>query len=431
MENPTTDPNLKSFIPVEETSHFPIQNLPYGVFRPNPQARPRVGVAIGNLVLDLSILEEKGFFSDTVLAEHEESVFNKPYLNDFMKLGKRTWKEIRAAISDLLRDDNPRLRDDKELRRRAFHPQNSVEMLVPVLTIDFTDFYSSRFHAFNVGTMFRGPDNALQPNWVHLPVAYHGRASSIIISGVNIHRPRGQIKPTNSTHPFLSPTRALDFELEMGMYIGVGNELGKPIPIKKAAEHIFGMVLVNDWSARDIQKWEYIPLGPFLGKSFATSISPWVVTLDALEPFRVEGQPQEPEPLDYLKIEGKWAFDIHLEVALQTEKMTHPHVISKSNFKYLYWNICQQVAHHTINGCNLQTGDLLASGTISGPSPDSSGCLLELTWNGQRPLTLPSGEKRTYLHNGDTVIMTGWCQAEGYRVGFGEIRTKILPPSES
>lgn len=427
MDDPTTDPKLKSFISVPETSHFPIQNLPYGVFRPQPSAKPRVGVAIGEYVLDLSILEQEGLFTDTRLEEHDHTVFDKPFLNDFMKLGKKTWRDVRLRISELLRHDNPQLRDDKELRRRVFHRQDAVEMLLPVHTIDFTDFYSSRYHAFNVGTMFRGPENALQPNWVHLPVAYHGRASSIIISGKDIHRPKGQIKLKDQERPMLAPTRALDFELEMGMYIGVGNDLGHPIPIDKAADHIFGMVIVNDWSARDIQRWEYVPLGPFLGKSFATSISPWVVTMDALEPFRTEGPIQDPEPLPYLITTNDWAFNIHLEVALQTEKMTEPHVITRSNFKYLYWNICQQVAHHTINGCNLQTGDLLASGTISGPTPDSLGCLLELTWNGQRPLSLPSGEQRTYLQDGDTVIMTGWCQGEGYRVGFGEVRTKILP----
>ncbi len=429
MEDPTTDPKLKSFIPVDETSHFPIQNLPYGVFRPNSRTSPRVGVAIGDFVLDLSVLEKRGFFSDTILAEREHHVFDKPYLNDFMKLGKRAWKEARLLISEILRADEPKLRDDKELRKKVFYPRPSVEMLVPVFTVDFTDFYSSKYHAFNVGTMFRGPENALQPNWVHLPVAYHGRASSIIVSGINIHRPKGQVKPLDQEQPFLSPTNALDFELEMGLYVGVGNEMGKPIPIENAMDHVFGMVLVNDWSARDIQRWEYVPLGPFLGKSFATSISPWVVTLDALEPFRVEGPRQEPEPLPYLKIKGNWSYDIHLEAAIQTERMERPHVITKSNFKYLYWNICQQVAHHTINGCNLQTGDLLASGTISGPTPDSLGCLLEITKNGKEPLNLPGGENRTYLQDGDTMILTGWAQGEGYRVGFGEVRTKILPPS--
>jgi fumarylacetoacetase len=292
---------------------------------------------------------------------------------------------------------------------------------------DYTDFYSSREHATNVGTMLRGPENSLMPNWLHLPVAYHGRASSVVVSGTDLYRPMGQAKPPSADAPTFGPSRSLDFELEMGFFIGPGNDLGRPIPIEQAREHIFGMVLVNDWSARDIQAWEYQPLGPFLAKNFGTSISPWVVTLDALEPFRTAGPAQDPQPLPYLRSVGNWAYDIHLEVSLQGEKMAQQHRICTSNMRYMYWNICQQLAHHTVNGCNLRTGDLLASGTISGKAPDSYGSLLELSWKGTKPLAFPNGETRTFLQDGDRVTMTGWCQGDGYRVGFGKVTGKILP----
>jgi fumarylacetoacetase len=299
--------------------------------------------------------------------------------------------------------------------------------LLPVRIENYTDFYSSKEHATNVGVMLRGPQNALMPNWVHLPVAYHGRASSVIVSGADFHRPRGQTKADDAPAPTFGPSRSLDFELEMGFFVGPGNVLGQPVPIEQAAEHIFGIVLVNDWSARDIQKWEYQPLGPFLAKNFATSISPWIVTLDALEPFRVTGPAQDPPPLPYLQTAGPWAYDVHLEVHLQTAALTEPQRICASNAKYLYWNICQQLAHHTVNGCNLRPGDLLASGTISGPAPDSYGSMLELAWKGTKPIVLPSGETRVFLQDGDRVTMTGWCQGQGYRIGFGEVTAKILP----
>jgi fumarylacetoacetase len=300
-------------------------------------------------------------------------------------------------------------------------------MEVPVDIRDYTDFYSSRQHATNVGMMMRGPENALTPNWLHVPIAYHGRASSIVISGTDLHRPCGQTKADGASAPSFGPSRNLDFELEMGFFVGPGNELGQPIPIVAAREHIFGMVLVNDWSARDIQKWEYQPLGPFLAKNFGTSISPWIVTLDALEPFRIPSPVQDPAPLPYLQTTGPQAYDINLEVYLQTAKMDRPYRISTSNARHLYWNIAQQLAHHTINGCNLEPGDLLASGTISGPHPDSYGSILELAWKGTKPLQLPNGEQRTFLEDGDRVTMTGWCQGPGYRVGFGEVSGKILP----
>jgi fumarylacetoacetase len=348
-------------------------------------------------------------------------------LSDFMRRDPNTWLNIRICVSRLLDYSTPALRDDANLRANALVRQNEIKMLLPAPIPNYTDFYSSREHATNVGIMLRGADNALMLNWLHLPVAYHGRASSVVVSGADFPRPCGQTKADDAAAPTFGPSRSVDFELELGMLIGQGNDLGHPIPVGTAAEHVFGMVLVNDWSARDIQKWEYQPLGPFLAKNFATSISPWVVTLDALEPFRVAGPKQDPEPLPYLRSSGNWSYDIHLEVWLQTAKMTEPARISASNAKYLYWNICQQIAHHTVGGCNLQTGDLLASGTISGPTPDSLGSMLELAWKGTRPITLPNGETRVFLQDGDRVTITGWCQGQGYRVGFGEVTGRVLP----
>ena len=422
---PTTDPALRSFVPVAPDSHFPIQNLPYGVFQRRGTAGPCVGVAIGEHVLDLTLLERHGLFNGPQLRSHR--VFATGKLNALMALGRPAWSESRARISRLLRDDEPTLRDDASLRGRALVPQGEVEMLLPADVGDYTDFYSSREHATNVGTMLRGADNALMPNWLHLPVAYHGRASSVVISGTDVVRPCGQSKPEKADAPVFGPSRSLDFELEMAVFVGPGNDLGRPIPINRAEEHLFGLVLLNDWSARDIQAWEYQPLGPFLAKNFATSISPWVVPLEALAPFRTAGPAQQPEPLPYLSAPGPGAFDIHLEVQLQSASMAAPHTICKSNFKYLYWSMMQQLAHHTVNGCNLRPGDLLASGTISGPSPDSSGSLLELTWRGTKPLALPGGETWTFLQDGDRVTMTGWCQGAGYRVGFGEVTGVVRP----
>jgi fumarylacetoacetase len=427
--HPTNDPSLRSFVRVEPGSPFPIQNLPYGVFRRERQA-PRVGVAIGEFVLDLTLLEERGLLNASPSPPYKPGVFQVPMLNIFMMLGRSAWTAVRTAVSRLLSADEPTLRDDTALRDAALIPRADVEMLLPAAIHDYTDFYSSRDHASNVGTMLRGPENALMPNWLHLPVAYHGRASSVVVSGTDLHRPNGQTKADDAAAPTFGPSRSLDFELEMGFFVGPGNELGHPIPVTAAAEHIFGMVLVNDWSARDIQKWEYVPLGPFLAKNFGTSISPWVVTLDALEPFRTAGPRQEPEPLPYLRSVGDWSYNIHLEVYLQSARMAQPQRICASNFRHLYWNICQQLAHHTVNGCNLRPGDLLASGTISGPTPDSYGSLLELAWKGTRPLSLPDGERRTFLQDGDRVTMTAWCEGPGYRVGFGEVTGCILPARE-
>lgn len=415
----------KSFIKVLPDSHFPIQNLPYGVFSPKIGGEPRVGTAIGDFVIDLSMLDDEGIFDRTLLGK--DKVFSQPTLNAFMNKGRGIWKEVRLTLSNILDESCSVLQDNSALMNSVFYKMSDVNMHMPVEIGDYTDFYSSKEHATNVGTMFRGKENALMPNWLHLPVAYHGRASSIILSGTDIFRPKGQTKADTEEKPSFGPSKQVDFELEMGYFIGPGSKLGEPVSIEKAYNHIFGMVLVNDWSARDIQRWEYVPLGPFLAKNFATSISPWVVTMDALEPFKTKSPLQNPEPLPYLRTEGDWGFDINLDVFIQTEKQKTPFKISGSNFKFMYWNILQQLAHHTITGCNMKTGDILASGTISGPTPDSYGSLLELAWKGEKPVKLPSGEERKFLHDGDILSMSGYCQGDGYRVGFGEVTGKILP----
>jgi fumarylacetoacetase len=422
----TLDSGLRSFIDVPPNSHFPIHNLPYGVFRPSAGHTPRIGVAIGDAVLDLSVLADRGLLSGRSLGNG--TALREPNLNAFMALGSEAWREARNRVTRLLKADEPTLRDNAGLRKAAFFPRSKVEMLLPSAIGDYTDFYSSREHATNVGVMFRGPDSALQPNWLHLPVGYHGRASSVVVSGTSVRRPMGQTKADDADHPTYGPSRLMDFELEMGFFIGPGNLLGEPIPIAEAMDHIFGMVLVNDWSARDIQKWEYVPLGPFLGKSFATSISPWVVTMEALEPFRCAGPEQDdPEPLEYLRSPGDCAYDVHLEVHLRSEKMKDAVTIATSNFRYMYWSICQQLAHHTINGCNARPGDLYASGTISGSKEHERGSMLELSWRGTEPIELPNGEERKFLADGDTVTMTGWCEKNGIRVGFGEVTGTLLP----
>ncbi len=424
--DPTTDPKLRSFIDVPKNSHFPIQNLPYGVFRLKSDGTIHIGTAIGNEVLNLSRADEQGFFNTPHLKG--QAVFaGQTSLNRFMSLGKNGWREARAIISGLLSEHSPALRDNPRLRDELLIKMEDIEMQMPVEIGDYTDFYSSKEHATNVGSMFRSKENALLPNWTWIPVGYHGRASSVVISGTDIRRPKGQSKPDDAETPRFGPCRLLDFELEMGFFTGAGNLQGESIPIDQTEEHIFGMVLVNDWSARDIQKWEYVPLGPFLSKNFATSISPWIVTMEALEPFRCAGPKQKPTPFPYLQFNGDGAFDIHLEVNLRSEKMDKPARISRSNLRHMYWNIYQQLAHHTVNGCNVRTGDLMASGTISGPTPDSYGSLLELAWRGTKPLKISESEQRSFLQDGDTLSITGWCQGEGYRVGFGEVSGKILP----
>ena len=411
----------QSFVEVDAASHFPIQNLPYGVFS-LPEGKPRVGIAIGTYVLDLAVLAERGLLNGLPTA-----VANQPTLNPFIAQGRAVWQSVRQTVQTLLSADNPTLRDDADLRQVALHKQSDVTMHLPFAIGDYTDFYSSKEHASNVGTMF-GRENPLLENWLHLPVGYHGRASSVVVSGTPIRRPLGQIKPPHSQSPIFAPTAELDFELEMGFFVGVNNQLGQPVSTDQALDHIFGMVLVNDWSARDIQRWEYRPLGPFLAKNFATSISPWVVTLDALEPFRCSAPDQSPTPLPYLQEENRITYDIALEVELQAGGATA--VVAHSNFRHLYWTMAQQLAHHTATGCNLQIGDLLASGTISGPIPDAYGSMLELSWRGTRPITLPNGETRTFLQDGDELTLRGWCQGDGYRVGFGEVTGKILSAEE-
>jgi fumarylacetoacetase len=413
---------LKAFIDVAPDSHFPLENLPFGVFKPREGAA-RVGVALGEHVVDLSVLEEVGQFRDLQSRE----LFSQDSLNAFLALGRPAWRKVREILQKLLSADTPTLRDDVNLRERVFHRQADVVMQLPAKIGNYTDFYSSYHHAHNVGTMLRGPENALMPNWKWLPVAYHGRASSVVVSGADVRRPHGQVKPPDAAAPIFSATKSLDYELEIAFLIGPGNSLGQPVPIDRAPDHIFGLVLMNDWSARDIQAWEYQPLGPFLAKNFCTSISPWVVTLEALEPFRKPLPRQDPEPLSYLRAKNDFTFDIQLEAKLRTAKMKTPHTITRTNFQNLYWSISQQLAHHTVGGCNLQSGDLLASGTISGESEESRGCMLELTWRGANPLTLPNGETRKWLEDGDTHAITGWCQGDDYRIGFGEVSGRVLP----
>ena len=420
----THNPNLKSWIDVDSDSHFPIQNLPFGVFRPSNGGDLHVCTIIGDYVIDLSILDLNGVFANSNL--QDTLVFDEPTLNAFMSLGRDAWKETRLILSNLFSEDNSDIRDSKIKDDILFHVSD-VEMRLPVDIGDYTDFYSSKEHATNVGKMFRGEENALMPNWLHLPVAYHGRASSVVVSGTDIKRPSGQMLTKDSSSPSFGVSNRLDFELEMGFLVGPGNSLGNPISTQEAENHIFGLALVNDWSARDIQKWEYQPLGPFLGKSFATSISPWVITLEALEPFRCSGPKQNPKPLSYLDENGKNSYDINLEVSLQPANSSHADIVCNTNFKHLYWSMSQQLAHHTVNGCNLRTGDLLASGTISGPSSDSYGSLLELSWNGTEPINLSNNEKRTFLHDHDSIFLTGWCQNDSYRIGFGTVSGQITP----
>nr|KAI8732824.1 fumarylacetoacetase [Biomphalaria glabrata] len=413
-----------SFVTVEPGSDFPIQNLPYGIFSTTDNPRPRIGVAIGSLVLDLSVV--KHFFDGPVLSS-KQYVFEQPSLNAFMGLGRAAWSEARATLQKILSASEPVLRDDSDLRSRAFTAQEQVKMHLPAAIGDYTDFYSSKNHAFNVGCMFRDPANALNPNWVHLPVGYHGRASSVVVSGTPIRRPNGQTSPDETQPPVFGPCRLLDFELEMAFFTGPATELGSPIPMDKAEDHIFGMVLMNDWSARDIQKWEYVPLGPFLAKNLGTTISPWVVTMDALKPFIVPNSEQNPTPLPYLRHSDNYNFDIKLDVSIFAEGMTKPAIISQSNFQNMYWTMKQQLVHHTITGCNINPGDLMGSGTISGLTPTSLGSMLELCWKGTRTVDLGNGITRKFLQDGDEVIFRGYCETEGYRLGFGTCTGKILP----
>jgi fumarylacetoacetase len=417
------DPTLRSFIDVDASSDFPIQNLPYGVFSTAADPSPRVGVAIGDQVLDLAVLEREGL----VAAGGARSVFAQPAINPFMALGPNVWSQTRARISQLLRHDHPELRDNAALRVRALVPRRDATLHLPLHVEGFTDFYSSKEHATNVGVMFRDKSNPLLPNWLHIPIGYNGRASTVVVSGTAIHRPCGQLKPPTAEVPSFGPCKRLDFELEMGVVVGQPSRMGDRLTAAEAEAMIFGFVLLNDWSARDVQQWEYVPLGPFQAKAFATSISPWIVTREALEPFRVEGPKQDPAPLPYLQQSRPNNYDLTLDVGLKTAKMRQAQRICRTNFKYMYWSSAQQLVHHASSGCAMTVGDLLGSGTISGADKDQRGSLLELSWGGAEPLQFADGERRTFLEDGDSLIMTGWCQGDGYRVGFGEVEGTILP----
>lgn len=408
-----------TWVEIPENSDFTIHNLPYGIYSEADGIR-KAGVAIGDEIINLDYLQEKGLLDELSIPD---GIFCEDVLNDFMSLGKPVWTALRARLLELLDESNDELKSQKSA---ALVKQSDVQMHMPVQVGDYTDFYSSEEHATNVGIMFRGKDNALMPNWKHIPVGYHGRSSSIIVSGEPFHRPKGQTLPKDSDQPVFGPSKLVDIELEMAFITGSASEIGESVSVADAEDHIFGMVLFNDWSARDIQKWEYVPLGPFLGKSFASSISPWIVTMDALDHFRVDGPKQDPAVLPYLEFEGKRSFDIKLDVYLKPEG-GQDQLITSSNHKYMYWNMAQQLAHQTVNGCNINPGDLYGSGTISGPTEDSYGSLLELTWAGQNPIKLNDGSERKFLQDHDTVTIKGTCEKDGIRIGFGEVTTQVLP----
>jgi len=412
---------LTSWIELPADCDFSIYNIPFGVFK-TPRISPRCCTAIGNYVVDLVVLAEQGYFNSIGISP---LTFRNESLNAFIALGKENTSKVRDRLIELFSEDSDELQQKRELHPLIFYKQDQVTMMLPIKIGDYTDFYSSKEHATNVGALFRDPNNALLPNWKHLPVAYHGRASSIVVSGTPLIRPQGQFKKNkDDVMPTFGSTQALDYELELGFVIGKNSMLGEPIAIENASEYIFGFLLFNDWSARDIQSWEYVPLGPFLGKNFMSSISPWIVTTEALEPYKTSGPAQDVPLLPYLKFEGNGSYDIELEIELQPESMQATR-ISRTNFKYLYWNASQQLAHHTVNGCNVCIGDILASGTISGPARDNAGCLLEQTRNGQEPVTI-DGTTRKFLQDGDTVIMKGYAVKDGKRVGFGKLEGKII-----
>jgi fumarylacetoacetase len=417
------DPHLHSWIQISTTSDFPIQNLPFGIFS-TASRDPRVGVAIGDYVLDLVAVSQQGLFDLLTLPDH--TVFHAPILNPFISLGKPVWREVRERVSQLLRNDNPEIRDHDELMRECLVKRHEVTMHLPVRVPNYTDFYSSLDHATNVGMMLRGPENLLPPSWKYLPQGYHGRASSIKVSGQPVFRPQGQVLPPGASTPVFGPTGQLDFELELAFILGRETKNGTYVLADEADDYIFGLVLFNDWSARDIQAWEYQPLGPFLGKSFASTVSPWVVTLDALEPFRTVGPVQDPPVLPYLEYTGHKHLDLDLKVYLQPAGKEESVLLCHTNAENLYWSMNQQLAHQTSNGCNLEVGDLYASGTISGPDPQAYGSLLELTWKGTKPLVLPDGSTRRFLEDGDCIIMTAHAERNGIRVGFGDLRNQVL-----
>ena len=422
MSISANDPNRKTWIETSPESDFPIQNIPFGVFLTRDDIIT-IGTRIGDTAIDLGALHQLGYFDGIPLTD---DIFLQDSLNDFISDGKKTWRLVRNRIAEIFDTNNTSLKENEEHKKIVLFALDEIEMQLPVTVGDYTDFYSSMEHATNVGKMFRDPENALLPNWLHMPIGYHGRSSSIIPSGIPVHRPQGQKLTNGATEPIFGPSRLVDFELEMAFITTDANHLGEPIPIQEAEDYIFGLVLFNDWSARDLQKWEYVPLGPFLGKNFASSISPWIVTLDALEPFRVESPKPIKKQFPYLQYKGKKSFDIHLEVSIQPENAAET-VVAKTNFKYMYWNMAQQLAHHTVNGCPVNSGDMMGSGTISGPTPDSYGSMLELSWRGEKPVQLNEGGSRKFIEDNDTVIMRGYCKNNKVRIGFGEVSTKLLP----
>lgn len=422
MPNIANDPTRKSWLPVEKNTDFPIQNIPFGVFLTKDDVIT-IGTRLGDFAIDMGALQQLNYFEGIELTD---DMFMQDNLNDFISDGRKTWRLVRNRLAELFDENNAKLRDNAAHRDIIIFEIDVIEMLLPVQIGDYTDFYSSKEHATNVGTMFRDPENALLPNWLHLPVGYHGRSSTIVPSGVSVHRPKGQTLPNGATDPVFGSSKLVDFELEMAFITTDANVMGDSVSVDEAEEYIFGMVLFNDWSARDIQKWEYVPLGPFLAKNFASSISPWIVTMDALEPFRVESVTQNPEPLPYLQQKGKHSFDINLSVSIVTEENVET-VVSNSNFKYMYWTMAQQLAHHTINGCKVNSGDMMGSGTISGPTPDSYGSMLELSWGGKNPVQMNDGTERKFINDNDTVVLKGYCENELVRLGFGVCSSKLLP----
>ncbi len=416
------NPDRTSWLHVDKNSDFPIQNIPFGVFLTRDDIIT-IGTRIGDTAIDLGALHQLGYFDGIPLTD---DIFLQDTLNDFIADGRKTWRAVRKRISEIFDSNNDSLKNNKKHKEIVLFRLDEIEMQLPVQVGDYTDFYSSKEHATNVGSMFRDPENALLPNWLHIPVGYHGRSSSIIPSKIPVHRPQGQTLPAGAKEPVFGPSKLVDFELEMAFITTDANDLGEPIPVDEAEEYIFGLVLFNDWSARDIQKWEYVPLGPFLAKNFASSISPWIVTLDALEPFRVNGpKPIKPQ-LPYLQYKGKKSFDIKLEAAIKP-KGAKETIVSKSNFKFMYWNMSQQLAHHTINGCPVNSGDMMGSGTISGLIPDSFGSMLEITWKGEKPVKMKDGTERKFINDYDTVIMRGHCEKDGTRIGFGQVSSQLLP----
>jgi len=422
MPNFANDPTRKTWLNVPEKSDFPIQNIPFGVFITKEDVIT-IGTRLGDYAIDMGALQQLGYFDGIELTD---DMFMQDTLNDFISDGKKTWRLVRNRLAQIFDENNPKLRDNAKHRDVVIFEMADVEMLLPVQIGDYTDFYSSKEHATNVGKMFRDPKNALLPNWLHIPVGYHGRSSTIVPSGVPVRRPNGQTMPADATEPVFGPSRLVDFELETAFITTDANVMGEPIPVDEAEDYIFGMVLFNDWSARDIQKWEYVPLGPFLAKNFASSISPWIVTMDALMPFKTESPEQSPTPLPYLQQKNKTTFDINLQIGIAPEGAAET-VVSRTNFKYMYWTMAQQLAHHTVNGCRVNSGDMMGSGTISGSTPDSFGSMLELTWGGKNPIKLNDGSERKFIQDGDTVTIKGYCENESVRIGFGECSSKLLP----